>query len=64
MDCGENTKEEIYTDILHCVLDILEVLEKLEEEGKMEKLPELAVVRRRLLNTISLGKKLNVEEKQ
>ena len=62
---SENKKETLYTDILHCVLDVLEKLDvfvSTATEEDLSKWSDLVDVRSRLYCTIAQGKELVAKE--
>ena len=64
---SENKKEELYTDILHCVLDVLVKLDcfiATATEEELSKWSDLVDVRSRLYCTIAQGRELAAKEKE
>ena len=64
---SENNKEELYTDILQCVLDVLVKLDCFVDTGTEEELlkwSDLVDIRNRLYCTIARGREMGAKEKQ
>ena len=64
---SDNNKKELYTDILHCVLDVLVKLNYFVDTATDEELlkwSDLVDVRSRLYCTIARGREMGEKEKE